>query len=55
MRSNSHSQVNYKYLHPIMSEALRQSLGNYYDNSISYWTIGGANYAVATLIDSVRI
>ena len=23
--------VNYKYLHPIMSEALRRSLGNYYN------------------------
>ena len=28
---HSHSQVNYKYLHPIMSEALRRSLGNYYN------------------------
>ena len=36
-----------------MSEALRQSLGNYCNNSTSDWTIGGANYAVAALIDNV--
>ena len=30
-RSHSHSQVNCKYLHPIMNEALRRSLGNYYN------------------------
>ena len=29
-RSQSHSKVNCKYLHPIMNEALRRSLGNYY-------------------------
>ena len=30
-RSQSHSKVNCKYLHPIMNEALRRSLGNYYN------------------------
>ena len=30
-RSHSHCQVYYKYLHPVMSEALRQSLGYYYN------------------------
>ena len=30
-RSHSHSEVNYKYLHPIMSEAFRQSLDCYYN------------------------
>ena len=30
-RSLSHSKVNCKYLHPIMNEALRRSLGNYYN------------------------
>ena len=30
-RSHSHSQVNCKYLHPIMNEALRRSLGNYHN------------------------
>ena len=29
-RSHSHSQANYKYLHPIMSEAFRRSLDCYY-------------------------
>ena len=30
-RSQSHSKVNCKYLHPIMNEALRRSLGYYYN------------------------
>ena len=30
-RSQSHSKVNCKYLHPIMNEELRRSLGNYYN------------------------
>ena len=30
-RSQSHSQVNYKYLHPVISEALRRSLSNHYN------------------------
>ena len=30
-RSQSDSKVNCKYLHPIMNEALRRSLGNYYN------------------------
>ena len=30
-RSQSHSKVNCKYLHPIMNEALRRSVGNYYN------------------------
>ena len=30
-RSHSHIQVNYKYLHPIMSEAFRRSLDCYYN------------------------
>ena len=30
-RSHGNSQVNCKYLHPIMNEVLRRSLGNYYN------------------------
>ena len=48
--SQSRSQAYYKYLHPIMIEALRRGL----EYNPSDWTIGGANYAVAALIDIVR-
>ena len=33
-RSQSHSKVNCKYLHPIMNVALRRSLGNYYNTAL---------------------
>ena len=49
----SHSAVLYKYLHPVMSEALRRGLRLLLEYSTSDWTAGGANYAVAAFIDNV--
>ena len=50
--SQSHSQAYYKYLHPVMIEAWFTLLLEY---NPSGWTIGGANYAVAALIDIARL